>query len=657
MVDRQESLRTRFVSDSLHALVSRLKPSRFRNFLHRAVCFFTGHPVDVASGKVMTEFVDVQLPGPLPLKVERIYSSAFASREGPLGHGWSLSLDQAVWRERGKVVFRAEDGRELEFDTFDFPRHRLEPGQQVYDPKERLTLRCEKNDAWRVVDHEGVVREFAPVPGRDDGRAMIQKIRSRCGYHEITYHYGTEGAARGRLEWVRDSGGRFVHLRWDAQGRVTELHLPKPQGEGFYLHRRFAHDAAGDLVAVIDPLDKPYTFEYTAHRMVRHTDRNGLSFYYRYEAHGDGWRVDHAWGDGGLYDYRFAYLDVIHERRITDSLGHVSVVKLDENGLPINETDPLGGITIFEYDDCGRSSAVVDPAGRRTEYLYDARGNLLKLTRQDGSAVETEFDAANKAIRITDPSGAVWQQAWDGRGQLVAQPTPLGHSNRYEYDSFGQLVAHTNSRGARSGLAYDGDGNLTQIDNALGQRTRLAYDGLGNLIARKDPAGRLTRYQYDAKGRLGAVVLPSVFEEQIWHEQRILDQLVEHGTESYGEALSYFPTQAAFAFESSNTLGLVEKASKTLPIPVIASINGTTDSGWTDTAHDMEEAGAAAIELNVYFLPTDPTVSGSDVERRTLDVVRAVCETVSIPVAVKIGPYFSSPAHMAKRIKIGRAHV
>src|SRR5690606_141141 len=90
------SLRTRFVSDSLHALVSRLKPSRFRNLLHRAVCFFTGHPVDVASGKVMTEFVDIELPGPMPLKIERIYSSAFATRSGPLGHGWSLSLDQAV---------------------------------------------------------------------------------------------------------------------------------------------------------------------------------------------------------------------------------------------------------------------------------------------------------------------------------------------------------------------------------------------------------------------------------------------------------------------------------------------------------------------------------------------------------------------------------
>lgn len=148
----------------------------------------------------------------------------------------------------------------------------------------------------------------------------------------------------------------------------------------------------------------------------------------------------------------------------------------------------------------------------------------------------------------------------------------------------------------------------------------------------------------------GAVVLPSVFEEQFWHEQAILDRLIESGAESTGEAQSYFPAQAAFAFDSSNHLALVEKAASRLSIPVIASLNGTTDTGWTDLAYEFEEAGAAAIELNTYFLPTDLSLSGAEVEARTLSVVRAVCETVRIPVSVKIGPYFSAPGHMARQI-------
>lgn len=145
----------------------------------------------------------------------------------------------------------------------------------------------------------------------------------------------------------------------------------------------------------------------------------------------------------------------------------------------------------------------------------------------------------------------------------------------------------------------------------------------------------------------GAVVLPSVFEEQIEHEQELLDALIDRGAESFGEALSYFPAQTSYAFDTSAHLDLIEKASRALAIPVIASLNGTTDSGWVDYARDIEQAGADAIELNIFFVPSDPSLSGRDVEARYVDVVRSVCAAVKIPVAVKVGPYFSSTGHMA----------
>lgn len=148
----------------------------------------------------------------------------------------------------------------------------------------------------------------------------------------------------------------------------------------------------------------------------------------------------------------------------------------------------------------------------------------------------------------------------------------------------------------------------------------------------------------------GAVVLPSVFEEQIEREQELLDALIDHGSESFGEALSYFPAQTSYAFDTAHHLELVEKASRALDIPVIASLNGVTDSGWLDYARDIEAAGAAAIELNIFFVPSDPTQSGRDVEARYVDVVRTVSAAVQIPVAVKIGPYFSSPGHMAGQL-------
>ncbi len=163
-------------------------------------------------------------------------------------------------------------------------------------------------------------------------------------------------------------------------------------------------------------------------------------------------------------------------------------------------------------------------------------------------------------------------------------------------------------------------------------------------------AGPLNR-QLDNLQRLeecgaGAVVLPSVFQEQIEREHDIIDALIDRGAESFGEALSYFPAQT-FALDTTNHLDLTEQAAAALKIPVIASLNGVTESGWIDYARDLQDAGAAAIELNVFLVPSDTAVSGAEIERRYTDIVSAVVSEVNIPVAVKIGPYFSSPGHMA----------
>ena len=167
------------------------------------------------------------------------------------------------------------------------------------------------------------------------------------------------------------------------------------------------------------------------------------------------------------------------------------------------------------------------------------------------------------------------------------------------------------------------------------------------LIASASPLNRKLEnlQQLEACGA-GAVVLPSVFEEQIEREQDIIDALIDRGAESFGEALSYFPAQT-FALDTSNHLELVEQASAALGIPVIASLNGVTESGWIDYARDLEDAGAAAIELNVFLVPSDTSISGGEVERRYTDIVSAVVSAVNVPVAVKIGPYFSSPGHIA----------
>jgi dihydroorotate dehydrogenase (fumarate) len=148
----------------------------------------------------------------------------------------------------------------------------------------------------------------------------------------------------------------------------------------------------------------------------------------------------------------------------------------------------------------------------------------------------------------------------------------------------------------------------------------------------------------------GAVVLPSIFEEQIEREQQLIEDLVSIGTDSFPEALTYFPAQSAYAVDPGRYLDLVQRAAESVDIPVIGSLNGITDHGWVDYARQIEAAGASAIELNIYFIPSNLDLLGDAVEQRYLDILNAVKAAVRIPVAVKIGPYFSAIGNMARRL-------
>jgi dihydroorotate dehydrogenase (fumarate) len=149
---------------------------------------------------------------------------------------------------------------------------------------------------------------------------------------------------------------------------------------------------------------------------------------------------------------------------------------------------------------------------------------------------------------------------------------------------------------------------------------------------------------------IGAVVMYSLFEEQISLESQQLDYFLTHGTESYAEALSYFPNLGEYNVGPDEYLNLIRKAKQQTNIPIIASLNGVSAGGWVRYAKLMEQAGADALELNIYYLPTDPDLPGTTVEQMTVDVVQAVRQEVSIPLAVKIGPFFSSIPNMAKRL-------
>jgi dihydroorotate dehydrogenase (fumarate) len=153
-----------------------------------------------------------------------------------------------------------------------------------------------------------------------------------------------------------------------------------------------------------------------------------------------------------------------------------------------------------------------------------------------------------------------------------------------------------------------------------------------------------------ADAGVGAIVLFSLFEEQLRQEAEQNARLADAGTDSFAESLSYFPAEADSDAGPRRYLSLLERAVAAVDVPVIGSLNGVTPGGWTSYARAIQDAGAAALELNIYYIPGDPRITGREVEQRHIDILQRVKEVVTVPVAVKLGPHFSSTGEIALRL-------
>lgn len=163
------------------------------------------------------------------------------------------------------------------------------------------------------------------------------------------------------------------------------------------------------------------------------------------------------------------------------------------------------------------------------------------------------------------------------------------------------------------------------------------------LVASSSPLSKKldTIRQMEDKG-IAAVVMYSLFEEQITHETLALDYFLNRGTESFPEALTYFPELENYNAGSENYLSLIQKARESTEIPIIASLNGVTSGGWVEMSRKIEQAGANAIELNVYRISTDRKIPAQSLEQETLDLVREIHHQVHIPLSVKLSPFYTA---------------
>jgi RHS repeat-associated protein len=476
-------------------LFSKLKPGFLKCKVLKA------EPVDITTGEVVVEQQDFELSWPLLLRWTRRYRS-HSTRAGLCGHGWETPADaRLVFESDGTVLFY--DGNPG--NTF-FPKvptrdevREFVDGAVLSQTNNHYTVRLKSGESY-----------YFTKPARPVEEILVDRIIDLRGRAVI---------------FTRDAGGlreilSDVGIRVEAvsrNGRVEQLTLVHPNDPEPHILTRYEYDESGDLRAVYDALGSPYLFEYANHCLIRHTDRNRLSFYYDFDEFTPEGRVVRSWGDGGLYDYKFAYN--LDEVQVTDSLGSTSTIQLDDRDLPISETDSLGGTTLFEYDERGRGTGVVDPSGLRTEYQYDDRGNLLSVVRPDGKSITTQYDDNNRRVAITDFEGNVWRQEWNDRGLLVRQFHPNGAVATYEYDDRGQLTASKSPRGGTTRVASDRFGRVTSLTDGMGNRTILERDVHGRVTAKLDPLGRRIVYRYDARGLLTGVDSPRGSTEHAYDGQ------------------------------------------------------------------------------------------------------------------------------------------
>ncbi|NRO97450.1 type IV secretion protein Rhs [Paraburkholderia sp. NMBU_R16] len=500
----------------------RLKPGFLRCKVLRA------EPVDVTTGEVVVQQCDFTVAGRLPLAWDRYYAS-HDTRGGAVGMRWRTPADirlELVPHEGafGAAAYFPDHATAYDVlpaaDGWAAREYDWQHGHALYRVDDRLVLRTRGGVEYGFALPRDWEQTVAAL--RDDARLTlpVERIadlngnawvfeRNQWGQLARIAEWTREGATARAIECAtRDSALDRARGRADA-GWLAALTLIDADG-GAHPLVSYEYDGERNLRAAVDAMAHPHRFDYVdGHRMVAHTSARGVSFYYQYSVDEEGvWRVDRAWGDDGLFDYRFEYDRARMETCVIDSRGHTWVLQLNERGMPVAEIDPLGGVTSYRYDERGRANSKTDPAGHTSAWQYDRYGNLLAQTLPDASVIRSEYDAHHRPVRVTLPRDRQWHYAWDAHGNLLTQTTPSGATSTYTYDRFGQPSSHIGALGACTRFEYDRDGNLVAVTDALGRRKQYRHDASGYLVEAIDAIGQVSRYEYDHKGNLTRAIEP-----------------------------------------------------------------------------------------------------------------------------------------------------
>ncbi len=498
-------------------------------------CGTKGCPIDVGTGRMYTLPVeDLSLPGPLPLSLERRYSSFASRRDVGLGFGWVHSYAWEVVITPTKTRVWTNTGT-----WEDFPL--LESGREIQG-KWGWILR--RDDAGFTLDtNEGVWRTLHE--SADGRRFRLSEEYDRNG-NRIVFRYED-----GALAEIVDSAGRVVRVLSTPSRRIASISMRRSDTGDWIYFARYEYDDEGNLITVRDANGFTNRYAYDAggrHLMVENGYKTGLVFYFRYDRNGrccetygaypgasdpslapdlpthlaDGvTRIKgvqhvlvnyHADGLREVFDTKRLETYMINEHGLIDLLdidGKVSSATFREDGWVMSQTDELGHTVTYERDARGNLLSITDKLGRRRVIERDERGLVIRTIEHGERVTEYQRDARGNIVLIRDPSGSVTSYRWDERGVMTEVAAPSGRTYSLTCDEHGNCTAIRWPNGGVFRYTYDDFGRRTSVTNPLGATTRYWYSERGDIIAEQDAAGGVHRTSYDGDGYVTEKTSPS----------------------------------------------------------------------------------------------------------------------------------------------------
>ncbi|TDC65226.1 DUF6531 domain-containing protein, partial [Streptomyces hainanensis] len=446
-----------------------------------------GDPIDMATGEMVLSATDVQLPGVLPLVLERHHRTSV--RAGRLfGRSWASTLDQRLVLRESGVDFCAEDGMVLAY-----PRPLAEsPVLPVEGP--RWTLGWDGQPGAPLTLHQpetGRTLHFASVPSRRGGELPLIAITDRND-NRVDIRYDEAGDPTD----VVHSGGYHLGITTE-HGRVTELRLLSHPDQPLLL--AYGYDDSGALAEIRDSSGLPLKLFYDDHhRLRRWEDRNGYWYAYEYDAEG---RCVFTTGTDRVLEYHYRYDPDNLRTSAVNSLGQEAVYHFNDCFQLVAETDPLGQVSTREWDRYDRLLSFTDPLGHTTRYAYDDHGHVTVVTRPDGREIRAEYNDLGLTSEIVQADGSVWAYAYDGAGNRTVIRDPAGGTTRLAYDRRGALVTASDAAGNETRLLCDAAGMPVAFVNPLGEITEYRRDAFGRTVEVVDARGTVRRAEFTVEGR------------------------------------------------------------------------------------------------------------------------------------------------------------